>query len=65
MSCEPLLADGRVGRGSTQVGEALRPGKREPTPKLQQQMERINQLPKAKQKFVIEMLEGVLSQAGR
>lgn len=47
------------------IGEPLKPGKRGPTPKLQQQMERINQLPKAQQKFVIKMLEGVLSQAGR
>jgi len=28
-------------------------------------MERINPLPKAKQKFVIELREGVLSQANR
>jgi transcriptional regulator with XRE-family HTH domain len=47
------------------IGEKPAPGKRGPTPKLQQQMERINQLPKAQQKFVIKMLEGVLSQAGR
>jgi transcriptional regulator with XRE-family HTH domain len=47
------------------IGEPPKPGKRGPTPKLQQQMERIHQLPKAKQKFVIEMLEGVLGQAGR
>ena len=47
------------------IGEPLKPSKRGPTPKLQQQMERINQLPKAQQKFVIKMLEGVLSQAGR
>jgi transcriptional regulator with XRE-family HTH domain len=47
------------------IGEPLKPGKRGPTPKLQQQMERIHQLPKAQQKFVIKMLEGVLSQAGR
>ncbi len=39
--------------------------KRGPTPKLQQQMERIHQLPKAQQKFVIKMLETVLSQASR
>lgn len=39
--------------------------KRGPAPKLQQQMERINQLPKAQQKFVIKMLETVLSQASR
>lgn len=34
--------------------------KRGPTPKLQQQMERINRLPKAQQKVVMRMLEGVL-----
>jgi transcriptional regulator with XRE-family HTH domain len=40
-------------------------GKRGPASKLQQQIERLSQLPKAKQKVVIEMLDGVLSQAGR
>lgn len=40
-------------------------GKRGPAPKLQQQIERLNRLPKAKQKTVMEMLEGVLAQAGR
>ena len=37
-------------------------GKRGPTPKLQQQMERISQLPRARQKFVMEMLDAVLQQ---
>lgn len=37
-------------------------GKRGPTPKLQQQIERLHRLPKAKQKLVMEMLEGVLMQ---
>jgi transcriptional regulator with XRE-family HTH domain len=40
-------------------------GKRGPPPKLQQQIERLQRLPKAKQKLVMEMLEGVLSQANR
>ena len=40
-------------------------GKRGPAPRLQQQIERLSRLPKAKQKFVMEMLEGVLSQAVR
>jgi hypothetical protein len=31
----------------------------------QQQIERLSRLPKAKQKFVMEMLEGVLGQASR
>jgi transcriptional regulator with XRE-family HTH domain len=34
--------------------------KRGPTPKLQQQMERIQQLPKAQQRFVMQTLETLL-----
>lgn len=40
-------------------------GKRGPTPKFQKQLERIAQLPRAKQRVVIEMLDGVLAQTGR
>ena len=47
------------------VGQRSGAGKRGPTPKLQQQIERLHLLPKAKQKVVMEMLEGVLSQANR
>lgn len=39
--------------------------KRGPTPKLQQQVERLSRLPKTKQRVVMEMLEGLLSQAAR
>ena len=39
--------------------------KRGPAPKLQQQMARISQLPKPKQRFVLEMLETVLNQTSR
>jgi transcriptional regulator with XRE-family HTH domain len=46
------------------IGEQTRPGRRGPAPKLQQQLERISQLPKSKQKFVMEMLDTVLKQAG-
>lgn len=46
------------------IGDQPRPAKRGPAPKLQQQLERLRQLPKAKQKFVVEMLETVLRQAG-
>jgi transcriptional regulator with XRE-family HTH domain len=42
-----------------------RAGKRGPTPKLQQQIERLSDLPQAKQRLVMEMLEGVLMQASR
>lgn len=40
-------------------------GKRGPAPRLQQQIERISQLPKSKQRFVSEMLDTVLAQASR
>jgi len=39
--------------------------KRGPAPKLQQQIERLNRLPKPTQKVVMEMLDGVLAQASR
>ncbi len=41
------------------------PGKRGPTPKLQQQMERIQRLPKAQQRFVMQMIDTVLAQQDR
>jgi len=47
------------------IGEKPKAGKRGPTPKLQRHMERIQELPKPKQRFVLEMLETVLNQAGR
>lgn len=37
--------------------------KRGPMPKLQRQIEQVARLPKAKQKFVSEMLETVIQQA--
>jgi len=42
------------------IGAATKPGKRGPTPKLQQQLERLSRLPRTKQRFVIEMLDTVL-----
>lgn len=47
------------------IGEAPQPGKRGPTPKLQQQLERLSALPKPKQRAVMEVLEAMLAQAGR
>jgi transcriptional regulator with XRE-family HTH domain len=44
------------------AGEAR---KRGPTPKLQQQIERIMELPRAQQRFVMQMLDAVLAQQGR
>lgn len=40
-------------------------GKRGPAPKLQQQLERLHALPKAKQRMVSEVLDSLLAQAGR
>lgn len=37
-------------------------GKRGPTPRLQRQIELIGQLPRTKQKFVMEMLDAVIQQ---
>ncbi|MEI6723688.1 MAG: helix-turn-helix domain-containing protein [Betaproteobacteria bacterium] len=47
------------------IGEKASPAKRGPTPKFQQQLERLGRLPQAKQRVVMEMLEGVLMQASR
>jgi hypothetical protein len=40
-------------------------GKRGPASRLQQQMERIQRLPRAQQRFVMQMLDTVLQQAAR
>ena len=45
--------------------EGAPPAKRGPAPKLQQQIERIQRLPRAKQRFVMQMLDTVLAQASR
>jgi hypothetical protein len=39
--------------------------KRGPAPKLQQHMDRITQLPKPRQRMVMEMLDAVLAQGSR
>jgi uncharacterized protein with von Willebrand factor type A (vWA) domain len=49
----------------TLVGEKAATVRRGPAPKLQQHMERINQLPKPQQRFVMQVLESVLAQASR
>jgi transcriptional regulator with XRE-family HTH domain len=41
------------------------PAKRGPAPRLQQQIERMQKLPKSRQRFVMEMLDTVLAQASR
>jgi transcriptional regulator with XRE-family HTH domain len=46
------------------LGVEPQPARRGPTPKLQQQLERINRLPRNQQRFVMQMLDAVLTQAG-
>ena len=46
------------------LGMSNRATRRGPTPKLQRQIEQISRLPKAKQRFVIAMLDTVLQQGG-
>ena len=44
-------------------GEARRHAKRGPAPKIQQQLERVSQLPRARQRMVSEVLDSLLAQA--
>ncbi len=46
------------------IGVESMPGKRGPSPKLQRQLEQLQKLPRSKQRFVTEMLDTVLQQAG-
>jgi hypothetical protein len=39
------------------------PGKRGPAPKIQRQLERVNQLPRSKQRVVSEVLDSLLAQS--
>lgn len=61
----PALATALATTVEDLIGDTTRPAKRGPAPKLQQQIERISQLPRPKQRFVIEMLDTVIAQAGR
>lgn len=54
VSLEELFADAKPS-----------PGKRGPASQPQRSFERISELPRQKQKFVIEMLETVLAQTAR
>lgn len=67
VSLLPAIADALAISVEQLIGRqpARAAAKRGPAPKLQQQIERIGQLPKAKQRFVMEMLETVLTQASR
>ena len=61
----PALATTLATTVESLIGDASKPAKRGPAPKLQQQLDRISQLPKAQQRFVIQMLDTVIAQANR
>jgi transcriptional regulator with XRE-family HTH domain len=66
VSALPVLAKALGVDLETLLGEtSKRTGKRGPAPKYQQQLERIAQLPRARQQVVMDMLDGVLDQARR
>lgn len=44
------------------LGEDRKPGKRGPSPKLQRHLERIRQLPRARQRLVLQVLDSMLQQ---
>ena len=46
-------------------GDAKRGGKRGPAPKIQRQLEQLQQLPKIKQQAILQVLDSVLAQAAR
>lgn len=47
------------------LGQEPKPGRRGPAPKLQQHLERIQKLPRSRQRFLLELLDSVLQQASR
>ena len=65
VSVVPSLARALGATVEALVGEKPSPARRGPAPKLQQQIERITQLPKPQQRFVMQMLDTVLAQQGR
>lgn len=65
VSLLPAIAVALAVSVETLIGQKeAAPGKRGPAPKLQQQMERIQRLPRAKQRFVMDMIDTVACSAG-
>lgn len=64
VSALPVLARALAVSIEELIGEEPKPGKRGPAPKIQQQLERIAQLPKTQQRVVMQMLDGVLQKGG-
>ena len=65
VSLLPQIADTLAASLDELIGKKdTQPGKRGPSSLLQKQIERLSRLPKAQQKMVMQMLDGVLNQAG-
>src|SRR5215469_9496698 len=63
VSLLPAIAHALAVSVEALIGEKdATPAKRGPAPKLLQQMERIQRLPKAQQRFVMQMIDTVLAQ---
>ena len=60
VSMLPLLATTLAVSVEELIGVSSPSGKRGPAPKLLQQVERIHRLPKARQRFVMEMIDAAL-----
>lgn len=65
VSALPVIAQALGVNVEALIVETPKPGKRGPAPKLQQQLERVQALPKAKQRLVSEVLDSLLAQAQR
>ncbi len=64
VSLLPTLAKALTVSVETLLGESeKRNGKRGPTPKLQQQLEQVSRLPKAKQMAIAQVLDSMLASA--
>ena len=60
VSMLPLLATTLAVSVEELIGVSSPAGRRGPAPKLLQQVERIHRLPKARQRFVMEMIDAAL-----
>jgi transcriptional regulator with XRE-family HTH domain len=65
ISVLPMLAKALGTSIEELIGGAPKPSKRGPAPKLQQQLERVSALPKARQRVIAEVLDSMLAQSGR
>jgi transcriptional regulator with XRE-family HTH domain len=65
VSSLPVIATALHVPVETLIGTPARAAKRGPVGRLQQQMDRITQLPRTKQQFVMQVIDSVLTQSSR